>query len=130
MILMIDDDDDTLEIYQLLIEKTPYADQFITYNDAPQALEWLKKQSSDQQTFPKYILLDLNMPELNGIEFIQQFEQELDFQNLNTEIIVLTSSVREKDQKEALSHASVSRFVSKPLTKKQLIEFLASSAPS
>ena len=130
MILMIDDDEDTLEIYQLLIEKTPYTDQFITYNDAYEALQWLKDQASEKKDFPKYILLDLNMPELNGIEFIQQFEQAVDYQHLNTEIVVLTSSVREKDQQEALSYSSVSQFVSKPLNKKRLIDFLASSMPS
>nr|WKN38077.1 response regulator [Tunicatimonas sp. TK19036] len=130
MILMIDDDEDTLEIYQLLIEKTPYSDHFITYNDALEALHWLKELASNQEVFPKYILLDLNMPELNGIEFVHQFEQELNYQELNTEIIILTSSVREKDQQEALSHSSVSKFVSKPLSKDQLVGFLASSVSS
>jgi CheY-like chemotaxis protein len=123
---MIDDDDDTLEIYQLLIEKTSYAEQFVTYNNPYQALEWLKKRAADPSSFPRYILLDLNMPELTGIEFIQKLEEEVDYANLNTEVIVLTSSVRDRDQREALSFASVSRFVSKPLAKDQLIEFLSS----
>jgi len=126
MVIMIDDDDDTLEIYQLLIEKTSYAEQFVTHNNPYQALEWLKDRSADPSTFPRYILLDLNMPELNGIEFIQKFEEEVDYASLNTEIIVLTSSVRDRDQREALSYTSVSRFVSKPLAKDQLIEFLSS----
>lgn len=123
---MIDDDDDTLEIYQLLIEKTPYADHFVTQNNPYQALEWLKGRVADSSSFPRYILLDLNMPELNGIEFIQKFEEEIDYASLNTEIVVLTSSVRDRDQREALGYASVSRFVSKPLAKDQLIEFLSS----
>ena len=130
MILMIDDDEDTLEIYQLLIEKTPYSDQFVTYNNAVEALNWLKQQASGQQVFPKYILLDLNMPELNGIEFVRQFEQEVNYKELDTEIFILTSSVREKDQQEALSYSSVSKFVSKPLSKDQLVGFLASSVSS
>lgn len=125
---MIDDDDDTLEIYQLLIEKTSSNNQFITKNNPYEALQWLKERASGPLSFPRYILLDLNMPELNGIEFIEKFEEEIDYQNLDTEIIVLTSSVRERDQREALSYDSVSQFVSKPLTKEKLIEFLASSS--
>lgn len=130
MILMIDDDVDTLEIYQLLLEKTPYTYQFITYNNAYEALQWLKQQAADSQPLPRYILLDLNMPEFNGIEFIQQFEKEIDYRHLDLEIVVLTSSVREKDENEALSYESVSQFVSKPLTKDRLVEFLASSTSS
>ena len=126
MVLMIDDDDDTLEIYRLLIEKTPYVDNFVTKNNPYQALTWLKERSSDPNLFPRYILLDINMPELNGIEFLRIFEKEINYQQLNTKVIVLTSSVREKDQREALQQPSVSDFISKPLSKNKLMEFLSS----
>ncbi len=125
MVLMIDDDNDTLEIYRLLIEKTTYYDRFVTINDPYQALEWLKEQASDPELFPQYILLDLNMPELNGVEFLQAFEKEVNYSQLNTKIIVLTSSVRERERREALEYASVSEFISKPLSKEKLIEFLS-----
>ncbi|MEM6840620.1 MAG: response regulator [Bacteroidota bacterium] len=125
IVVMIDDDDDTLEIYRLLIEKTPHVRRFITKNNPHQALDWLKEQSAEPETFPRYILLDLNMPELDGIRFLQRFEQQIDYQKLDTEIVVLTSSVRERDQREALQYASVSQFISKPLPKEKLIEFLS-----
>ncbi|MEM8965645.1 MAG: response regulator [Bacteroidota bacterium] len=125
IVLMIDDDNDTLEIYRLLIEKTPHIHQFITKSNPYQALNWLREQANSPGTFPRYILLDLNMPELDGMEFLQRFEQQIDYQKLNTEVIVLTSSVRERDQREALQYASVSQFISKPLSKKKLVELLA-----
>ena len=128
MVLMIDDDDDTLEIYQLLIERTPYTDNFTTQNNPYRALQWLKEREADPSTFPRYILLDLNMPELNGIEFLQKFEEEINYRQLDTEIVVLTSSVRERDEREALQYDSVSQFISKPLSKEKLVEFLASSS--
>ncbi|MGD1889638.1 MAG: response regulator [Cyclobacteriaceae bacterium] len=122
MVVMIDDDDDTLEIYQLLIEKTSYAEYFVTHNNPYQALEWLKDCAANPSSFPRYILLDLNMPELNGIEFVQKFEQEIDYANLNTEIVVLTSSVRDRDQREAHSYARKSKIENKQLAKDQLLE--------
>ncbi|WKN44529.1 response regulator [Tunicatimonas pelagia] len=125
MVLMIDDDNDTLEIYRLLVEKTPYVDQFVTENDPNKALQWLKEQASHPDSFPRYILLDLNMPDLNGIEFLRIFEKEINYRQLNTKIVVLTSSVREKDQREALERASVSEFISKPLSRKKLMDFLS-----
>ncbi|MGB3587254.1 MAG: response regulator [Tunicatimonas sp.] len=130
MVLMIDDDDDTLEIYRLLIEKTTYVDRFVTKNNPYQALQWLKERASNPKLFPRYILLDLNMPELNGIEFLQVFENEINYSELKTKVVVLTSSVRERERREALKYPSVSEFISKPLPKEKLIEFLSAESQS
>ncbi|MEO0331396.1 MAG: response regulator [Bacteroidota bacterium] len=128
IVVMIDDDGDTLEIYRLLIEKTPHVHRFITESNPYQALNWLKKQAISSENFPRYILLDLNMPELDGIEFLRKFEQQIDYQKLNTEVVILTSSVRDRDQREALQYDSVSQFISKPLPKEKLVEFLSTES--
>jgi CheY-like chemotaxis protein len=128
MIFMIDDDDDALEIYAMLIEKSGYADYFITHNSGMDALDALAKIHASDQKFPRYILLDLNMPGLGGVDFVEKYE-ELYYQHYpQTEIIILTSSVREKDNEKALSYSSVSHFISKPLPKEKLVEMLSESA--
>lgn len=127
MIFMIDDDDDALEIYAMLIEKSGYSDLFVTYNSGIEALNTLQELHTDGQKFPRYILLDLNMPELGGVDFVEKYEELYYPQYDQTEIIILTSSVREKDNEEALQYDSVSRFISKPLSKERLIEMLSES---
>jgi len=128
MVLMIDDDDDALEIYRMLIEKTAYAEHFVTQNNGTDALNFLKERAAQNQQFPRYILLDLNMPGLGGIEFIEAYEQHYFQKYPDSEIIILTSSVREKDNEEAISYPSVSHFVSKPLSKDKLISLIEDSA--
>ena len=126
MVMMIDDDDDALEIYQMLIEHTPWANCFTTYNKAVVALEALETMNQ-QVRFPQYILLDLNMPGVGGMEFIRRFEEKFGRAYPNTTIIILTSSVREEDHEKALAHPLVTKIVSKPLSKQLLIDIITAS---
>lgn len=127
MVIMIDDDNDTLEIYQMLIEKTGCADYFHTFNSGHNAFKFLDTCVEQPESFPKYILLDLNMPDMHGIDFIEKYEAQYASQHKDTELIVLTSSVREKDSETALSYASVSHFISKPLSKDDLVSLIKKS---
>ncbi len=127
MVIMIDDDEDTLEIYQLLLEKTEYTAHFRTFNKGLDALQFLDSCREAQTVFPKYILLDLNMPGIGGIEFIEKFESQYRSQYPETTIMILTSSVREKDNNAALSYASVTSLIDKPLSKNDLIAIIQQS---
>lgn len=127
MVIMIDDDSDALEIYQMLIEKTGCADHFRTFNSGLNAFKFLDACIEQKVSFPKYILLDLNMPDMDGIDFIEKYEAQYASQHKDTEVIVLTSSVREKDNETALSYASVTHFISKPLSKDDLTSLIQRS---
>ena len=125
--MMIDDDGDALEIYRLLVEKTDYAPFFMTFGSAATALSYLRESVDQQQPFPKYILLDLNMPGQDGLDFIRSYEAEHQNTNRDTTIMILTSSVRDSDHQEALKYSSVTKVISKPLSKQLLIDLLAAS---
>lgn len=127
MVIMIDDDDDALEIYQLLLDRTNCAQHFYTFNSGFKAFEFLDQCVKEQRSFPKYILLDLNMPDIGGIEFIEKYEEQYIRQHADTKIIMLTSSVRETDNEMALSYDSVAAFKSKPLAKDDLIAMIQES---
>ena len=127
MVLMIDDDGDTLEIYRLLVEKTEYASYFVTYSSAAAALSFLAQRAEQDQPFPKYILLDLIMPNQGGIDFIRSYEATYGNSGRDTTIMILTSSVRDSDHQEALQYNSVTKVISKPLSKQLLVDLLAAS---
>ena len=125
--MMIDDDEDTLEIYRLLVEKTEYVSSFVTFSSAASALEQLGQIAAQGQPFPKYILLDLIMPNQGGIDFIRSYEAQYGHAGCDTTIMILTSSVRDSDHQEALQYGSVTKVISKPLSKQLLVDLLAAS---
>jgi len=129
MVLMIDDDDDALEIYAMLVDKTAQANHFITKNTGRAGLAFLQACNTKEAAgpFPRYILVDLNMPGIDGLEFIEKYEEAFYPQYPETEIFILTSSVRMKDNEEALSYASAKQFITKPLSKEKLLSLIADS---
>lgn len=126
MVLMIDDDTDALEIYNMLIGKN-LSEHFVTKDNGRSALEFLSDIDKRQAFFPLYILLDLNMPGFDGVDFVEAYEKDLHQKYPDTAIMVLTSSVREKDNEKILNYASVSSVMSKPITKEQLAKLIQNS---
>ena len=75
-----------------------------------EALEYLNKASND---FPDVIYVDLNMPALDGFDFIESFERIFSQHHPLCSLFMLTSSLREDDRHRALAFPSVKDFVSK-----------------
>jgi CheY-like chemotaxis protein len=78
--------------------------------------QWFQNAGDSEPVFPDVIFLDLNMPVMNGLEFIREFKK-LDNANLeNCQLIVLTSSIHEDDKAEVQKIDDTILFLSKPLT--------------
>lgn len=75
-----------------------------------QALEILSKAGDD---FPDVIYVDLNMPVLDGFDFIESFERVFGPNHPTCSLFMLTSSLREDDRERAMAYQSVQDFVSK-----------------
>jgi CheY-like chemotaxis protein len=119
--MMIDDDQDTLTLYQLSLKETSFSSNFFTYNNAKAAITYLEACIEKQQPDPAYIIIDLNMPEMNGFQFLSVFEDKIYPHMPNTRVITTTSSIREKDREEALQYRCVIDFISKPISKPYLL---------
>ena len=89
---------------KLGIEKTLHICQ-----DGIEGMEWLEKNRED---LPSVILLDLNMPRMNGLEFLAQIKQDESFKFIP--VIVLTTSNNQKDKEESY-RLSVAGYVVKPV---------------
>ncbi len=118
-ICVIDDD----AIYQLIIgkviERTAEFDEVCYYNDALEAIEEFKDPNA---ILPELILLDINMPLMDGWQFLDQLIlQRPNFVN-ETVIYVVTSSIALSDREKALSYKEVAGFLSKPLSVEKLKE--------
>jgi CheY-like chemotaxis protein len=75
------------------------------------ALDYLKTN----EDWPEVILLDINMPVMDGFQFLEAFEK-LDRHAQNPKIFMLSSSSREEDHKKSMKYENVSDFFDKPLT--------------
>ncbi|MCB1148445.1 MAG: response regulator, partial [Leptospiraceae bacterium] len=84
-----------------------------TYLSAEDALEAILNK---KESFPDSIFLDINMPRMNGWEFLD----ELIVREINIPVYMLTSSIDPRDQEKAGSYEMVKDFISKPLREERL----------
>ena len=69
--LLIDDSDIDLFIQRRFLEVYDFSNQLISYKSASEALNWLRNINGQEP--PEVIFLDLNMPELDGFDFLESF---------------------------------------------------------
>jgi CheY-like chemotaxis protein len=125
-ILCVDDDAITLMLCKKVIERVAFANEVLTSKNGEEAINYFNelapKLQTDQNTsYPKLIFLDLNMPVMNGWEFLDTYLQN-GYQDLFSEakFIVLSSTIDPQDVLKAKSYPMVIDFLSKPITKEML----------
>jgi CheY-like chemotaxis protein len=113
-IIQVDDDYINNIANERLIKKLGISFESVNFLDPSEALEYLSK--GDQQF--DLMLLDINMPRLNGWEFLDKYQSIAG----KFPIFMLTSSLDPSDQRKALEHPLLTGFFVKPLTKEIMLE--------
>ncbi|RAI91421.1 response regulator [Algoriphagus yeomjeoni] len=125
-LLLIDDDRISLLIAKKYLSDhciKELVEEIIAFTEAEDALKLLKQAKSDQDQCLFWILLDVNMPKINGWEFLKLVEK-YKLKNL-LKVAMLTSSISEVDKSTAKSFDTVHGFFTKPLTQEKCEEFKA-----
>ena len=115
--LLIDDNPLDNYINSLLIQKNNFASEVISLESSEEALFELKIGTIK----PDVIFLDINMPVLNGFEFLAKYSK-LDIKKDNTKIFVLSSSLNPADLYRAINTPYVTNFIEKTLNRDKLLE--------
>ncbi|CAN5620245.1 response regulator [soil metagenome] len=118
--MLIDDDEDDNFIHQRAIGKVNSDIVIIAQQSAEAALKHLK-EDQNKDNLPGLIFLDINMPGMNGWEFLEEYNKLDKSLQSKVIIIMLTTSNSDADKARAKSWNFVSDYITKPLTK-QLVE--------
>lgn len=94
-ILYVEDDPDDRDMLLLAISESNHGDRLVFAKNGLEAMGYLK-QSADKSDLPCVVVLDLNMPYMDGRETFQQMKEDPFLQNLN--VVILTSSRNPQDQ--------------------------------
>jgi CheY-like chemotaxis protein len=124
-ILCVDDDPITLMLCRKVIEKVEFAKEIDTADNGEEAIKYFdtlneEKINNPTLVYPKLVLLDLNMPVMDGWDFLESFNKK-DYQNVFslTRFIVVSSSIDPYDINKAKTYPVIG-FLSKPITKEML----------
>ena len=111
-VVLIDDDDISLFLNKTLLEDYVADDNIKTFNSAKLALAYLDNQNPEETQC--LILLDINMPIMNGWDFLLALESHPFVKNVK--VVLVTSSVNRADRERAISNPLVIDLLRKPLS--------------
>ena len=106
-----------------VIERVNYTKEVDTAKNGEDAIAYFNQLKNNQEIPPELVLLDLNMPIMNGWELLDAY-LELEFNLIfkETKFIVLSSTIDPSDIEKSKSYPMVIDFISKPITKEILAE--------
>ncbi len=115
-IIIIDDDPTSNYISEFILSSMYSNSEIVSFINPLLALEKLPSLSLDSNSI---ILLDLNMPEMNGYEFVDTLEKK----GVQCQIVILTCSKNLMDQEYSKKYEQIKGFLSKPLTQDNIDMF-------
>lgn len=118
-ILLVDDDEIANYIHKIIIEGLNISEKVHMANNGEEALLFIQENCTNEkvpaESCPALIFLDINMPVMDGFEFLDSLENCKDIDLEKISIIVVTSSASKIDIEKA-NNFNISGYVNKPLT--------------
>jgi len=118
LVLCIEDDKVTLMLCKIVLKRNLFCSDVITAENGEIALQYFENQLTlpeAERNIPALVLLDLNMPVVDGWGFLDQFAQKYLPVFPNVKVVILSSSINPADTSKAQEYHTVLTFLSKPL---------------
>lgn len=123
-ILLVDDDESTNYLHTMYLEEWEVTENIYTALNGQEAIDFLTTNKDFQASNRSLILLDVNMPIMNGFEFLEQYEKLSDEFKASIVVVMLTSSLHAKDQAAARGFKDLGGYINKPLSYERMVEIL------
>ena len=117
-IFVIDDDEINNVIVSTYIKRYQITDSYQVFDSAIKALDYVKENGAD--SIPEIITLDVKMPDMDGFEFLDEYEKFIKEHGKKSSVYMLSSSVRMNDKERSFQYESVVDYIEKPMTLPQI----------
>ena len=124
--MLVDDNKHDNFFHRRIIKKAAVAQAVKEFLYAEEALAYLKEGDSSEVDL---IFLDINMPRMNGFEFLQHYSALTQKQKARAVIVMLTTSLNPQDRARARNYPEADGFLTKPLTEEMLKSIVARHFP-
>jgi CheY-like chemotaxis protein len=122
--MLIDDNPDDNFFHERVIRKNNLSDHIVVRQSGSEALDYLMHTHERQEPHPDLIFLDINMPGMNGWEFLEAYRLLEKNKQGKLIVVILTTSENPDDYRRALDQDIATEFRNKPLTKDMLAELI------
>lgn len=122
-ILLVDDDTVNNFIVINTLNKLDITENVDSVLNGADGIEYIKNMiDNNRQLIPSIIFLDINMPVMDGWEFLEEFEKFAEDIKKQCKIYMVSSSVYEDDISKSKHYSSVIDFISKPLMREKIMD--------
>ncbi len=111
-VMTVDDNSIDQILYKRIMNRSGLVDNIISFQYADDALQYLKSDDSEKIDV---IFLDINMPRMSGLEFLERMSNDFGPEFSSLVVIMLTTSLDPEDERRAQQYKAVKAYMRKPL---------------